>query len=448
VPSDAVRMSARSAARASAVLYVLLALSAVAQTTIVPLLPIVRHHYGLNASALAWLLALPSVAMLVSATPLGILGDRIGNRHVTVAAGVVIALSVLAQGIPSLAALIVARLGFGAGYGALWTAGLAWLGDMQATGSSRRMAASSTASAAGSTIGPTLSGTLASHFGFAAPFVATGVVTTMVTGLLMTAPEPLGTGAARTSAPRPVTGRRLRHPFGRGMFAVLRHPLVLAGATTLALSTGVASLLQLLVPAQLHSSGHSAQEIGFVLSAGALAYVGMGAICVRVGPRITNARTNAWLAVLLAVALVPPLVGAGMGWVVAAVVASSLPRAAISTVAYALAADGRDPHGPGRGAVIGVLNSLWAAATVVVPVVAGGISAVDGPRSAYAAAAAATAATAVSLHRRARYAGTAARGLRHLRHAGTAPWRVSTRASHAACRPAAGRQADGDQSQT
>ncbi|MHB1931186.1 MAG: MFS transporter, partial [Acidimicrobiales bacterium] len=257
---------ARAATRASAVVYVLIFVTAVAQTTIVPLLPTVQHRYGLDASTLAWILTLPSLAMLVTATPLGILGDRIGNRRVTAAAGVVIALSVLAQGVPSLPALVVARLGFGVGYGALWTAGLAWLAGAQATGSSRRLAATVTASAVGSTIGPTLSGTLASHFGFAAPFVVAGAVTTIVAGLLVVAPEPPGTEPARPaaaadaplSAPRRAAGLpRWRYSFGGSTFAVLRRPVVLAGAATLALSGGVASLLQLLVPLQLHSSGHS-----------------------------------------------------------------------------------------------------------------------------------------------------------------------------------------------
>ncbi len=382
-------------------MYALLLLSSIAQTAIVPLLPAVQRGYDLDASALAWILALPSLAMLMSATPLGILGDRIGNGRVTAAAGVVMALSVLAQGTPSLAVLLVARSGFGVGYGAVWTAGLAWLAGLRATNSSRRMAASVTASAVGSTIGPILSGTLANTFGFAAPFVVTGVVALVVSGLLLTVPELRGGGPVRTSA-RYRRDAPQRYAFGRASLAVLRHPPVLAGTATLALCTGAASLLQLLVPVQLHDSGHSAQEIGLVFSAGALVYLGMCAVWVQVGPRITNLRANAWLAVLLAVTLVPPVIGPGIMWVTAAAVLSGVPRSAISAVSYALATDGRDAHGPGRGTVIGVLNSAWAAATVVVPVVAGTLNTLGGPRLAYAAAAAATAATAAALRRGAR----------------------------------------------
>ncbi len=415
---------ARAASRASGAVYALMFTTAVAQATIVPLLPTVQHRYGLDASSLAWILTLPSLAMLVTATPLGVLGDRVGNRRVTAAAGVLIALSAFAQGIPSLGALVVARMAFGVGYGALWTAGLAWLAGSDSGGSSRRMAATVTASAVGSTIGPILSGTLASHFGFATPFAVAGVATALVaavlTALVVAAPAPgteparpdaapgteparpdaapgteparpaavAGTEPARPAAvagaplpaPLQAAGPRWRYPWGGSTLGLLRRPAVLAGAATLALSGGVASLLQLLVPLQLNASGHSAQDIGVVLSAGALVYIGVSALCVHLGPRLTNLRANAWLAVLLGLALVPAIVGSALVWVVAAVVLTVLPRAVISTVAYALASDDRDPGGPGRGAVLGVLNSLWAVATVLVPVLAGAVSAAAGPR--------------------------------------------------------------------
>ncbi|MDA8284122.1 MAG: MFS transporter, partial [Actinomycetota bacterium] len=198
---------ARAARQASGAVYALMFTTAVAQATIVPLLPTVQHRYGLDASSLAWILTLPSLAMLVTATPLGILGDRVGNRRVTAAAGALIALSTFAQGVPSLGALVVARLAFGVGYGALWTAGLAWLAGRDSGGSSRRMAATVTASAVGSTIGPILSGTLASHFGFATPFAVAGVATALVAAVLaavvVAAPAP-GTDPAR-QAPAPGT---------------------------------------------------------------------------------------------------------------------------------------------------------------------------------------------------------------------------------------------------
>lgn len=41
------------------------------------------------------------------------------------------------------------------------------------------------------------------------------------------------------------------------------------------------------------------------------------------------------------------MIGTGLGWVLAAVVVSMLPRAAMGTVAYAQATDHRDPDGPG-----------------------------------------------------------------------------------------------------
>jgi MFS family permease len=158
--------------------------TAVSQRTIVPLLPVVEHRYGLHPAAVAGVLVLPSLAMLVTATPIGILGDRIGNRRVTLAAGALLGLAGLGQAIPSLLALVLARLAFGIGYGAMWTAGLAWLAGLRSGTASRRLGATILASGVGSAVGPTVAGTLASHFGFATPFLVVGVTSSAVAATL------------------------------------------------------------------------------------------------------------------------------------------------------------------------------------------------------------------------------------------------------------------------
>lgn len=155
-PPVPARGLARAVNRESCVLYLLIFVTAVSQRTIVPLLPVVEHRYGLHQAAVAGVLVLPSLAMLVTATPIGILGDRIGNRRVTPAAGALLGLAGLGRAIPSLLALVLARLAFGIGYGAMWTAGPAWLAGLRSGTASRRLGATTLASGVGSAVGPTV----------------------------------------------------------------------------------------------------------------------------------------------------------------------------------------------------------------------------------------------------------------------------------------------------
>ena len=392
-PPVPARGLARAVNRESCVLYLLIFVTAVSQRTIVPLLPVVEHRYGLHPAAVAGVLILPSLAMLVTATPIGILGDRIGNRRVTLAAGALLALAGLGQAVPSLPALVIARLAFGIGYGAMWTAGLAWLAGLRSGTASRRLGATILASGVGSAVGPTVAGTLASHFGFATPFLVVGATSSAVAatlGLLARRSGPASSGEEAARSPR---GRLLA---GTPLTA-LRSPAVLTAAVALVLASGVAALVQLLVPLQLDALGRSAEVIGLVLSAGSVVYIATSAACVRLGPRVTTARTGAWLAALLGLALLPAAAGSSLAWVAAAVVCSALPRAAINTVGYALAADNRDSGGPGPAAVIGLLNTLTAVASVSVPLLVGGLGAARRPTGVYGAAVLAVTAAAFGL---------------------------------------------------
>lgn len=397
--------SRRPAGGVSALVYALIFVTAVSQATIVPLLPTVAHRYGLRASELAWVLTLPSLAMLVTSTPIGLLGDRLGNRRVTLAGGGLLAVAALAQGVPSLPVLVLGRLLFGVGYGALWTTGLAWLAGLDPGTSARRLGGTVTASAVGATVGPTLAGVLASRYGFAVPFLVAGAVTAVVAAALvglrggggrralpaagagldgsaLDGPALDGPALDRPSEP---AGRRAGAAAGSGTLATLRRPAVRAGALTLALSGGVSAVMQLLVPLQLHAAGRSSQDIGFTLSAGAVVYIVVSALSVQLGPRITNRRANAAMAALMALALLPALLGSATAWVITALLLTVVPRAVTGTVAYALATGDREEGGPGTGAILGLLNGLWAVATVAAPVAAGALKTAFDGRTAYAA---------------------------------------------------------------
>ena len=402
--------------------YVLIFVTAVSQMAIVPLLPEVAHRYSLGASSLAWVLTLPGIAMLVSSAPIGMLGDRLGNRRVTLAGAVLLSFGVLAEAVTSLPVLVLARLVYGVGYGTLWTTGLAWLAERSPAGAPRRLGMTVTASAIGSTVGPTFAGVLADRFGFPVPFLVAGGLTAVVTTSLVVGVERsqqleavvdrLRVGAAQPAGAGPPAGAGQPAgaaqpgpaPQGGGGNALgaLRRPAVLAGALTLALSGAVGALLQLLVPLQLHAAGAGAQAIGFTLSAAAVVYIVVSAAAVHLGPRITNRRSNAWMAALMAVGLLPAVLAGGSAWVVATLMVVVVPRAVTGTVAYSLATGDREEGGPGTGAILGLLNTLWAVATVVAPVAAGALETAFDARIAYLAALVVVAAVAAWLVREAR----------------------------------------------
>ncbi|MST35211.1 hypothetical protein GHK86_21065, partial [Acidimicrobiaceae bacterium USS-CC1] len=104
-------------------------------------------------------------------------------------------------------------------------------------------------------------------------------------------------------------------------------------------------MMQLLVPLQLHAAGRSSQDIGFTLSAGAVVYIVVSALSVQLGPRITNRRANAAMAALMALALLPALLGSATAWVITALLLTVVPRAVTGTVAYALATGDREEGG-------------------------------------------------------------------------------------------------------
>ena len=84
----------------------------------------------------------------------------------------------------------------------------------------------------------------------------------------------------------------------------------------------------------------------------------------------------------------PALASTGTVALVMALMLTAGPRAVISTIAYNLASQraDEDPAHPGSdGVVFGMLNGAWAAATVLMPLVAGAVEQAAGVEVAYLA---------------------------------------------------------------
>jgi MFS family permease len=385
-------------------LYALFFVSGVAQAAIVPLLPHLSARYGLSGAQTALLLALPGLAMLAVSLPSGVAADRLGAARVTLGAGVLLGASSLLQSMPSLAALLVGRVAFGVAFGVVWTTGVAWLADLDEGAGGPRLGAAITYSSVGTMAGPAIGGLLAQLAGVGVPFLVIAVVT-----MAIVAPLALGQGAtARASVAAgsdadadaaaqptdPPTGEwpavSLSRPSGqtgsaRAALRLARRPRVTAAGGGLMVSGAVSGVSQLLISSGLHHAGVSTGSIGLAFSAAAVGYIAVSAGVVRLGTRVHTLRFNALATTILALGMLPALFGAGAAGLVAALILTAAPRAAVSTVSYSLAS-GPDDGDAGRdGLVFGMLNGAWAAAMVLMPLVAGAVEQTGGARAGYLA---------------------------------------------------------------
>lgn len=398
------------AVRSAALLWLLYALffvAGVAQAAIVPLLPRLSTRFGLGTTEAALLLALPGLATLAVSVPAGVAADRFGARRVSLAAGWLLCLSSVAQAVPSLAVLMAGRVAFGLAFGVVWTTGMAWLSALDDGSGGSTLGPSVTCSSVGIMAGPAIAGGLAQQAGLAAPFlVVAGVCAAVVaplavlgggrrraakrsavTGDVADADRAGGTadvaGADRAVGTADVAGADRAVGTVGAVRAVLRRPTVIAAAGALAVSGAVSGVSQLLISTGLHTAGLSTANIGLAFSASAVCYIAVSALTVRAGARARTLRFNAFATAILALALVPALLGAGAVGLVAALMVSAAPRAAVSTVGYALAAGAEDGDRSQDGLVFGLLNGAWAAATVLSPLVAGALAQRGGADAGY-----------------------------------------------------------------
>jgi MFS family permease len=188
------------------------------------------------------------------------------------------------------------------------------------------------------------------------------------------------------------------------VLALLHRPGFAAAAGGLVVAGAVSGSSQLLITAGLHADGVSTGRIGLAFSAAAVGYIAVSSAIVKLGKRAQTLRFNALATALLAMAMVPALASGAVAALVGALVLCSVPRAAVSTIAYALPS-----VGDGDGVVIGILNGAWAAAMVLTPVLAGALEQHGGAQLGYLAVIVPCAAIAVALI------------------AGARPWNVAAR---------------------
>jgi MFS family permease len=272
----------------------------------------------------------------------------------------------LAGGFP---ALFAARLAFGAGYGLVWTAGLAWLAAAT-PGGTPTLGATVASGGIGGVLGPAVSGVLVQRLGLAAPPFATAVLFALMTAGLAVIHMP-----AAQPAPRRSTPASLRVVAANRGLVWASVAVVTAGLST--------SVCALLVPAELHANGATPAQTGLqfaisgaVFAIGSALTAASGRRALRV-PVLCGAMLAQTAAITLAVASTATLP------VVAMLYLTTMARSVLWTVSYPFAASSGEQDGIGVSTSVGMLNSVWAATTVAAPLAAAVASARFGPRGAF-----------------------------------------------------------------
>ena len=348
----------------------LLVVSSMTQYAVLPVLPLLQHDFGVSGATLSWLLALPSLTMVVASMPSGWLCDRLGARRLTFAAAAVLTLSCVLQALPGLLVFVIGRFAFGLATTAIWTSGPAWLGGSR-KGSSGRVGAVVTSAAAGSIAGPLVAGTLADRFGLGVPFVIFAAASACLA-------LPLALAGRRPVLPRQTT---MRWPTVTRQVA--RSSELLAALAAMVAVGAVSGAIQLLVPLQLHRAGQSATGIGVAFSASGLVYVAASACAARArAATVTAAAAVAGCLVMGLIATPAAFTGSSVV-LVACLVTITLPRAQLNTVSYRLAATSETAHTGNLGMVVGLLNLVWAISMSLGPIAAAWLSSALGPGPAF-----------------------------------------------------------------
>ena len=363
--------------------HALIFLSAATQFEITPLLPHIEHRFGVAEAATALLVAAPGLATLAVGIPIGLLTERLGARRVTIAAAVVLSLGAAGQALPAFAAILAARFVFGISYGAILTAGPAWLARAADGAAPARLGATVTSASVGVIVGPAIGGLLGERLGVPAPFLLSAALGILMTVALLACPDG---GAAALDAPPPAA------PW-RELLAARRAPAVMAAAGGLAISGAVGGATQLLGPLGLHRAGASAATIGLIFSASALIYLLVSAVVVAAGNRAVTTRVNAIAALGIAATLIPGAVSTHAAALTCVLLLMTIPRATVGTISYPLAAGA----GISSGIAIGLVNAAWASGLVATPLLAGALGPALGTRGVFAVILALTAAGALCL---------------------------------------------------
>ncbi len=341
-------------------------------TAIVPLVPRFSDRFQLSAFEAGVLLASTSVAVLLVSIPAGMVGDRLGTRRLTLLALGVMVLADLGQGLAgSFPALLGARLLFGVAFGILWTSGIAWLSELAGGRRGQALSLTVTTAGIGGVTGPAFAGVLVDRYGLASPFVvAAGVTALLLVALLA---ESSGSGRAVVSQQTP--GSMLRAATGDRRVVT---SLLLMGTAGFC-----GSVVNLLVPLQLHRNGVSTAAIGGAFAGSAAVFIACSALAARLGDRAARVRVGAVALLLLAFVVLLPVVDTSTTALAVFLIGRAPMTAILFTITFPLGVAGARAAGIGVSAVAALLNVVWSVSVLGGPLLAGAMAQTVGSRAAY-----------------------------------------------------------------
>ena len=365
------------------VLLALALMNGIAESSLVPLLPAVRHDFALTAVETGLLLTTTTLAMLAGAMPIGYAANRFGTRMPLLLAAALMPVALAGQALAgNLEVLLAARLLFGLSFGILWV-----IGPARAAAAGRGAGGTGpliAASGAGWLVGPVIAGGLADAAGWRVASAALAVVTLPLIPLV-----------ARYASPR-LSGERLESLRLRTALGLVRRNRVIAGAALVSALLGiVGGVSGLLVPLALAANGLSAGGIGLAFGISAAVWIAAATVVGRLRASAVHLRGVGLAVAVLAGTWLLPAFGLSTLALVAFLIVSTGCRSTINALNYAVGV--RASEGNAAPMVIGVMNLAWAVMALVTPLLAALAEGSSGVRFAFAATGVAAAGVALAL---------------------------------------------------
>lgn len=342
--------------------YLLIFLNAMQFATMFALAPTFKNALALSKFETGLIFAVSGVATMIAAVPIGLAADRIGARPVALAGAALCSAALVLQGLaPDLLTLLVSRVGIGAGFAAVLSAGPTWIAD--SASDERRSAAVAAIipiAGLGTLVGPAVGGVLADGYGRAVPLLLFSALIAVNVGVLLLCPR-------GGSAPHG------HDPFLRTLALGKRSRIVIAALLLMLLGGTSESVTGVLAPLQLDHNGLSASAIGAILSAGAGAFVAVAYIVTRTAGRAIRPGVGAIALVLLGAVIMLLASSSATTSTSVGLILRTAVLGAIFTVCFPLAGIGAAAAGVGRGAVYAALQVAGGLSSAVGPVAAGKI---------------------------------------------------------------------------
>jgi MFS family permease len=355
-------------------LYTVLFSGQVIWGALIPLLPTFAARFHLTSFQSGMLLAASSVTTLIVSLPAGMLAHRFGARRVTLFGIALMVVSDVGQATASsYLALVGARAVFGAAFGIIWTAGIAWMSTLGGEDDSRPLAFAVTASGLGSVAGPALGGGLAPAAGTPAPFLVGAVVTAVPLLVLLAG----GAGDGREWS-------RRQESLAAAITRSSREPQARAALLLVLVAGLMSSVANLVLPLELHRNGLSTEAIGAAFSVGAGVFILSSSLVARFADRTVAIGFAAVVCLVAAGAFVGPALATSTGLLLVCLLLRSPSAAAMYAIGYPLGVAGARIARASAGSIATLLNLGYASAALAGPMAAGWLLQVAAPQAVFA----------------------------------------------------------------